>query len=252
MIIVISPSKTQDFLFSANSEFTYPRQLQQSQQLIKILIKLNPERLAKLMKVSKKLSMLNWQRFQDFTLPFSLENSKQALLAFKGDVYNGISSEMYTTEDFDFAQQHLRILSGLYGVLRPLDLIQPYRLEMGTRLNNMNGSNLYAFWDNQITDLLNQDLDNNQPLMINLASNEYFKAIKTNNLKANILTLSFKENKQGVYKVVAIHAKRARGLMANFIIENRLVNPESFKDFNLENYQFNPLLSNANEWVFSR
>ncbi len=252
MITVISPSKTQDFSPSANLEFTYPQQLQQSQQLIETLVEFNPEALAKLMKISEKLSLLNWQRFQNFSDDFSLKNAKQALLAFKGDVYKGFAIENYTPEDFNFAQQHLRILSGLYGVLRPLDLIQPYRLEMGTRLKNTLGKNLYEFWGDKITQLLNQDLANQDSLVINLASNEYFKAIKLQYLEAKILTLSFKENKQGVYKVVAIHAKHARGLMANFIIKNRLNNPKFIKNFDLENYQFNPLLSSVDEWVFTR
>ena len=252
MIIIISPSKTQDFSSNPNIQISYPRQLKQSLQLINTLTELSSEELAILMKISEKLSLLNWQRFQNFSDDFSLKNAKQALLAFKGGVYKGFSIETYTPEDFNFAQQHLRILSGLYGVLRPLDLIQPYRLEMGTRLKNIDGKNLYEFWGDKITQLLNQDLANQDSLVINLASNEYFKAIKPNYLEAKILTLSFKENKQGAYKVVAIHAKHARGLMANFIIKNRLNNPESIKNFKLENYQFNSALSNTNEWVFTR
>ncbi len=252
MIIIISPSKTQDFSANPKTQFSYPRQLKQSRQLIDTLRQLSPKELATLMKISEKLTQLNWQRFQDFNDHFSLHNAKPALFAFKGDVYKGFSIETYRPEDFNFAQQHLRILSGLYGVLRPLDLIQPYRLEMGTRLKNVVGKNLYEFWGNKITQVLNQDLANQSPLVINLASNEYFKAIKPNDLKAKILTLSFKENKQGIYRVVAIHAKHARGLMANFIIKNRLNEPEAIKNFKLENYQFNPILSSADEWVFTR
>lgn len=252
MIIVISPSKTQDFSPDSNSQLSYPRQLEQSQQLINILLELNPEELAKLMKISEKLSHLNWQRFQDFSQPFTLENAKQALLAFKGDVYGGIDVDNYSPEDFNFAQQHLRMLSGLYGVLRPLDLIQAYRLEMGTRLQNPCGNNLYEFWDSQITELLNQDLSHDDPVLINLASNEYFKAIKPKLLNARILTLSFKENKNGVYKIVAIYAKRARGLMANFVIKNRLTDIEELKTFNMDNYTFNRVLSTVDEWVFTR
>ena len=252
MIIIISPSKTQDFSSDPNTQISYPQQLKQSLKLINILTKLSPEELAVLMKISKKLSLLNWQRFQDFSDDFSLKNAKQALLAFKGGVYKGFAIETYTSEDFNFAQQHLRILSGLYGVLRPLDLIQPYRLEMGTRLKNTYGKNLYEFWGDKITQQLNQDLANQDSLVINLASNEYFKAIRSKYLDAKILTLSFKENKQGIYKVVAIHAKHARGLMANFIIKNRLNDSESIKKFQLENYQFNSVLSSTDEWVFTR
>ncbi len=253
MIVVISPSKTLDLSKSSLTTQTQPRQLEQSQELIETAKKLSPEQLSQLMKISDKLSQLNWQRYQDFKLPFTLDNAKQALLAFKGDVYGGIDVEHYSAEDFEFAQQHLRILSGLYGALRPLDLIQPYRLEMGTRLQNARGKNLYEFWDGRVTDLLNQDLGKqSKPLIINLASTEYFKVIKAKLLKANILTLAFKENKAGTYKTIGIHAKRARGLMTNFIIKNRLTEAEKIKDFAQEEYQYNDNLSNEKEWVFTR
>ena len=253
MIIVISPSKTLDFSPNAFHTHTLPRQLEQSQELINTAKQLNPEELSKLMKISDKLSQLNWQRYQDFQQPFTLNNAKQALLAFKGDVYAGIDSDNYNEDDFSFAQQHLRILSGLYGALRPLDLIQPYRLEMGARLQNAHGKNLYEFWNTQVTELLNQDLKTGTPpILINLASNEYFKVIKPKLLKANILTLAFKENKAGVFKTIGIHAKRARGLMTDFIIKNRLTEIEQVKQFNAENYAFNEALSSDKEWVFSR
>jgi len=253
MIIVISPSKTLDL--SANSIQTHslPRQLAQSQALIDTAKQLTAEQLSKLMKISDKLSQLNWQRYRDFNLPFTLSNAKQALLAFKGDVYTGIDVDNYNEEDFDFAQQHLRILSGLYGALRPLDLIQAYRLEMGTRLQNEQGKNLYEFWNDQVTELLNQDFnEQSPPLLINLASNEYFKVIKPKLLKAEILTPVFKENKAGTYKTIGIHAKRARGLMTSYIIKNRLTEAEQIKAFNLEDYGFNEVLSSEKEWVFSR
>ena len=253
MIIVISPSKTLDFSPNAFHTHTLPRQLEQSQELIDTAKQLSPEDLANLMKISEKLSQLNWQRYQDFQQPFTLDNAKQALLAFKGDVYAGINSANYSADDFSFAQQHLRILSGLYGALRPLDLVQPYRLEMGTRLQNAHGKNLYEFWDTQVTELLNQDFANNTTaVLINLASNEYFKVIKAKALKANILTLAFKENKAGVYKTIGIHAKRARGLMTDFIIKNRLTEVEQVKQFNAENYSYNETLSSEKEWVFCR
>ncbi len=253
MIIVISPSKTLDLSTHKFQTFTLPRQLTQSQDLINTAKQLSAEELSNLMKISDKLSQLNWQRYRDFNTPFSLSNAKQALLAFKGDVYGGIDSDNYSIEDFDYAQHHLRILSGLYGALRPLDLIQAYRLEMGTRLQNQHGKNLYEFWGNQVTELLNQDFtEQSSPVLINLASNEYFKVIKPNLLNAKILTLAFKENKAGVYKTIGIHAKRARGLMTNFIIKNRLSKVEHVKSFALENYIFNPKLSSEKEWVFSR
>ncbi|MCK4840839.1 MAG: peroxide stress protein YaaA [Methylococcales bacterium] len=253
MIIVISPSKTLDFSTNAFRSHTQPRLLEQSQQLIETAQKLGPEDIAKLMKISEKLSLLNWQRFLDFQQPFNLDNAKQALLAFKGDVYGGIDVDHYTEDDFSFAQKHLCILSGLYGALRPLDLIQAYRLEMGTRLQTPQRKNLYEFWANQVTELINQDfIDDPMPLLINLASTEYFKVIKPKILKAKILTLSFKENKAGSYKVIGIHAKRARGLMTNFIIKNKLTEAEQIKAFDCADYAFNESLSTDEEWVFSR
>lgn len=253
MIIVISPSKTLDFSFNSFSTHTQPRQLKESQELIETVRQLSPKKLSELMKISEKLSHLNWLRYQEFQQPFTLDNSKQALLAFKGDVYAGIDLDNYNEEGFSFAQKHLRILSGLYGILKPLDLIQPYRLEMGTRLANKRGKNLYEFWDNQVTKLLNQDLRSDKtPLVINLASNEYFKVIRPKTLTAKILTLSFKENKAGLYKTIGIHAKRARGLMTDFIIHNRITEPEQLKLFHKQNYTYNKSLSTEFEWVFSR
>lgn len=253
MIIVISPSKTLDFSPNGFDTYTQPRQLLKSQELINTAKQLAPDEIANLMKISSKLSNLNWQRYQDFQQPFNLDNAKQALLAFKGDVYAGIDSDNYNEKDFSFAQKHLRILSGLYGALKPLDLIQPYRLEMGTRLENDYGKNLYEFWDTQVTDLLNQDLSKSTaPLLINLASNEYFKVIKPKILNAQILTLAFKENKSGIYKTIGIHAKRARGLMTNYIIKNRLTEAENIKTFAIDDYAFTPSLSTEKEWVFSR
>ncbi len=253
MIIVISPSKTLDFEPNPFLVHTQPRQLEKSQELIDTAKQLSPEGLASLMKISEKLSQLNWQRYQDFHQPFTLDNAKQALLSFKGDVYSGIDSDNYNDEDFTFAQKHLRILSGLYGALRPLDLIQPYRLEMGTRLENKYGKNLYEFWGGQVTEGLNQDMNNvSTPLLINLASNEYFKVIKPKLLRAKVLTLAFKENKAGTYKIIGVHAKRARGLMTNYIIKNRLTEAEGIKKFKGENYIFNSSISTESEWVFCR
>jgi len=174
-------------------------------------------------------------------------------LSFKGDVYGGIDADNYSADDFAFAQKHLRILSGLYGALRPLDLIQPYRLEMGTRLANNNGKNLYEFWGDQVTELINKDLENQEtPLLINLASNEYFKVIKPKVLQVPVLTLNFKENKAGVYKTIGIHAKRARGLMTDFMIKNRVTDANQIKAFSDSEYVFNEGLSSEKEWVFSR
>ncbi|MEO1879761.1 MAG: peroxide stress protein YaaA [Methylococcales bacterium] len=253
MIIVISPSKTLDFSANPFHAHTLPRQLDNSQELIDTVKQFSVGELADLMKLSEKLSQLNWQRYRDFKRPFTLDNSKQALLSFKGDVYGGIDADNYSADDFAFAQKHLRILSGLYGALRPLDLIQPYRLEMGTRLANNNGKNLYEFWGDQVTELINKDLENQEtPLLINLASNEYFKVIKPKVLQVPVLTLNFKENKAGVYKTIGIHAKRARGLMTDFMIKNRVTDANQIKAFSDSEYVFNEGLSSEKEWVFSR
>ena len=205
------------------------------------------------MKISDKLATLNQQRFQDFTTPFTPQNAKQALLVFNGDVYRGIDSENYDEDDLAFAQDHLRILSGLYGILRPLDLMQPYRLEMGTKLATEKGKNLYEFWGTQISELINTELENTpDPCLVNLASNEYFKSVDLTSLKARVLNIAFKENKSGTYKIVAIHAKRARGLMVDFVIRDRIENPELMKGFDRDGYAFNLDLSDDATWVFCR
>jgi len=201
------------------------------------------------MSLSEKLSKLNFDRFQTFKTPFSLDNAKQALLAFKGDVYNGINASSLSAKDLDFAQKNVRMLSGLYGVLRPLDLIQPYRLEMGTKLGNAQGNNLYDYWGSGISEVLNED---EEKLIVNLASNEYFKAIDKNILKAQILDIVFKEKKNDTYKVIGIYAKRARGLMINYIIRNRLTDAEELKDFSDEGYLYNQELSSDSTWVYVR
>lgn len=253
MLMVISPAKTLDYEGASYPHFTQPAVLDRSQQLIDELRSYDQEQLSKLMKISDKLAALNHQRYQDFQTPFTLENAKQALLAFKGDVYKGIHIEDYDEDDLFFAQDHLRILSGLYGILRPLDLMQPYRLEMGTRLKTEKGKNLYEFWGDQISSLLEAELEKeNSPCLVNLASNEYFKAINLDLIKARILNIDFKENKDGTYKIIAIYAKRARGLMVDFVIRNRIENPELIKGFDSDGYAFNKTLSTKDSWVFSR
>jgi hypothetical protein len=201
------------------------------------------------MTLSDKLSKLNFDRFQAFKTPFSLDNAKQALLAFKGDVYNGIDAPSLSLEDLKFAQNNVRMISGLYGVLRPLDLIQPYRLEMGTKLSNKNGSNLYDYWGSKISKVLNGD---EKDLIINLASNEYFKSIDKKVLKAQILDIVFKEKKNDTYKVIGIYAKRARGLMVNYIIRNRITDPKALKNFSDEGYHYDEALSSDSSWVYIR
>ena len=253
MILIISPSKTQDSKSRPYPHFTVPVMLEQSRQLIDELKELDPRQIAELMGVSDKLAQQNWQRFKKFTVPFDLENAKQALLAFKGDVFTPIDVEAYTDEDFSFAQDHVRILSGLYGILRPLDLMQSYRLEMGIKSGFANAKNLYEYWGARVTEALHEDLSRqSQPVLVNLASDEYFKVIQPHGITAPILKISFKENKKGIYRVVAIHAKRARGLMVHFVVINRLENVQDLKTFDLEGYQFNDRLSADREWVFCR
>ena len=249
MLAIISPSKTQDFSECNIDIFSQTRQLESSNELIGILKSKSKSQISKLMSLSEKLSELNFDRFQKFKLPFTLDNAKQAILAFKGDVYNGINAPDLSSEDLEFAQSKVRMLSGLYGVVRPLDLIQPYRLEMGTKLNNAKGPNLYDYWGSEISNVLNED---EPDLIINLASNEYFKAIDKNALNANILDIVFKEKKGETYKVIGIYAKRARGLMVNYIIRNRLENPEALKDFSDEGYRFDKDESSDSSWVYLR
>ncbi|MDC0888976.1 peroxide stress protein YaaA, partial [Candidatus Thioglobus sp.] len=233
MLAVISPSKTQDFSPPDIQDYTSTRQLNESKILVKILKQKTQVELSKLMSISEKLSELNYTRFQNFSTPFDFNNAKQALLAFKGDVYNGIDAPNLSKKDLEFAQDNLRMLSGLYGVIRPLDLIAPYRLEMGTKLENSKGKNLYEFWGDKISKLLNED---ETEVIINLASNEYFKGIDKKALKAQVINIVFKELKNDTYKIIGIYAKRARGLMVQFMIKNRIKNPQDLKTFKEEDY----------------
>lgn len=254
MLVVISPAKTLDYETPAKtSTFTTPDFLDDSAELIDTLKELSPAQLAKLMSISDKLAGLNAARFGSWSLPFDPDNAKQALLAFKGDVYTGLDAESFKAADFKFAQKHLRILSGLYGLLRPLDLMQAYRLEMGTKLQNSKGKDLYAFWDNKITEQINSQLKKQKnPVLVNLASNEYFKSIKPKNLTGEVITPVFKEYKNGQYKVIAFFAKKARGMMSAYIIKNKITDPDAIKDFDDDGYAYNKKLSSSKEWVFTR
>ena len=253
MILIISPSKTLDFQGQQYPNYTLPAMLETSLTLIAGLHKLKPVQIGELMGISEKLAQLNWQRYQDFTVPFDLDNSRQALLAFKGDVYSGLAAETFNHDDLAFAQDHVRILSGLYGILRPLDLIQPYRLEMSTKFGADGSKNLYEFWNSLVTETINRDLQHErQPLLVNLASAEYFKVIQPKVLNGPILNISFKENKNGIYKVIGIHAKRARGLMVNYVVTNRLEKKSDLQKFAREGYKFNAGLSTDAELVFCR
>lgn len=254
MLIVLSPSKTLDFeSASKTKKFTQAELLEDSKTLMTILKKLKKDDVAKLMDLSDNLAILNYERFQTWKLPFNDKNAKAALFAFKGDVYEGLHADDFTETDCTFAQKHLCMLSGLYGVLRALDLIQPYRLEMGTALVTGEGKTLYDFWGDKITQQLNKYTKAAKTdILLNLASAEYFKAVKPKLLTADIITPVFKDYQRGSYKTVGIFAKRARGLMSRFIIKNRLVNVDGIKAFNEEGYQFNDKLSNHSEWVFTR
>ncbi len=252
MLILLSPSKSLDFEAKITTkDFTIPEFLDDSKILIKQLKKFSCEDLAKLMKISEKLSVLNYQRFQDFKAPFTIQNSKPAIFVFDGDVYDGIDSENYSKKDLKFAQNHLRILSGLYGILKPLDLIQPYRLEMGTKLKNDLGKNLYEFWQDKITLKLNEELkQKSQKVILNLASEEYFSAINIKKIQGEIINIIFKEKRGKEYKVIGLLAKKARGLMADFIIKNNINKIEELKNFNIQNYRFDKKISDKNNWYF--
>lgn len=254
MLIVISPAKTLDYETPPKTKvFTTPDYLDQSQGLINRLRNFSSLDISDLMKVSAKIADLNFDRYEAWKKPFTQKNAKQAVLAFKGDVYTGLNAETFKADDFKFAQNHLRVLSGLYGLLRPLDLMQPYRLEMGTKLKTDEGKNLYEFWGSDITEGLNKQLKKiKSDILINLASNEYFKAVKPKELNAEIITPAFKEFKNGEYKMIGIYAKKARGLLSRYIIQNKLSDPEDLKSFNEEGYRYNKTLSKGNNWVFTR
>jgi len=254
MLLVISPAKTLDFdTPPTTSVYSQPEFLNDSAELIDQLKTLSPSDVSSLMSISDKLGVLNSNRFIDWQLPFTSYNSKQALLSFKGDVYEGMDTASLSPEDLAWANEHLRILSGLYGLLKPLDLIQPYRLEMGTKFNNGRGKNLYEFWGNKITDMLNQELaEQKSPVLINLASNEYFKSVKPKLLTAQVITPVFKDWKNDKYKIISFYAKKARGMMSAYIVKNRLESPSDIKQFNTAGYAFSAEQSTEKEWVFLR
>ena len=254
MLITLSPSKGQDFeSASLSKKYSKPADLKDSELLIKELRKIKSKKLQEMMAVSENIATLNVDRYKTFTTPFTKKNAKQAIFAFKGDVYSGLDLESFNEEDYSYAQDHLRILSGLYGCLRPMDLIQPYRLEMKTKLKNERGENLYQFWDDRITKSINKELKKQEEaVLVNLASNEYFKSVKPKLLEGRLLNINFKETKEGKTRVVAIFAKRARGMMADYIIRNRIEKPEDLKKFKLGGYKFNKVLSDDKQWTFER
>ncbi|WP_462317490.1 peroxide stress protein YaaA [Marinilabilia sp.] len=254
MLAILSPAKKLDFKSDLpqkrNTQIRFP---DEAAELIDQLRSFSPKELMDLMSISQNLANLNAERFHQWHWPYDEKEGRQAIYAFNGEAYNGLDAYSLKSQEIDSAQQHLRILSGLYGLLRPLDLILPYRLEMGTKLENEAGKDLYKFWGNKITEQLNEDLKKgNHKALINLASQEYFKAIDSEKVLKPIITPVFKENKNGEYKVISVYAKKARGMMVRFIIQNKLTDPEELKAFDIDGYHFNNDLSEGNEMVFTR
>ncbi len=252
MLMVVSPAKTLDYETDLPiQDFTQPDLLEESQELIDQLKDLTPSDVASLMGLSDKLADLNVGRFAHWKQPFTAENARPAVYAFKGDVYTGLDAYSFSKKDMTFAQKHFRMLSGLYGLLKPLDLMQPYRLEMGTKFKNLRGVNLYEFWGDTITDKINEDLKKGE-VLLNLASNEYFKSVNKKALNGEIITPVFKDQKNGQYKIISFYAKKARGLMAAYVIKNKISNVEDIKKFDTSGYRFDETMSKPKEWVFIR
>lgn len=254
MLTIISPAKTLDFDSPATtSNHTQPDLLDQAEQIVDLMASYSPADIEKLMHISPKLADLNAQRFQQWSRPFKQGNAKQAVLAFKGDVYTGLEAQTLTEKELSYAQQHLRILSGLYGLLRPLDLMQAYRLEMGTKLATDKGKNLYDFWGPTITDLLNKQLTEiNSDVLLNLASNEYFKSVQTKQINADIVTPVFKDWKNDKYKIISFYAKKARGQMTAWVIKNQVESIDKLADYNVDGYCYSENDSDAVNPVFTR
>jgi cytoplasmic iron level regulating protein YaaA (DUF328/UPF0246 family) len=254
MIAILSPAKKLNEkppVFLEKS--TIPIFLEDSKILVEELRKLSPEEISRLMNVSRNIAELNYERYFKWSTPFTQKNASHALFTFKGQAYLGLKAEDFSRDDIEFSQDHLRILSGLYGLLKPLDLIQPYRLEMGTSLKNPRGKNLYEFWNDKLTSALNEELSGHkQKVLLNLASNEYFNAINTEKLEADIITPVFKEKKGNQYKTIAVYAKTARGVMVRYIIRNKIDDPRDIKDFGEEGYVYSPEMSTSGKWVFVR
>lgn len=254
MLAIVSPAKKLDFNeLAAPAPHSQPEFLEQAEILVDAAKKLSRADLARLMKLSEKLTELNFQRFKAFKPPFTPANAKQAVLAFSGDTYIGLDAGTLSEDDLVYAQNHLRILSGLYGMLRPLDLIQPYRLEMGSRLSNPEGGDLYDFWGDDLADAIDETVaDHKEPVVINLASNEYFKATSPKTMKTRVITPVFKEVKDGEAKVLGLFAKRARGMMSRYMITNRIEKSEGLKKFTDGGYAYQDHLSDANTWIYTR
>jgi uncharacterized protein len=254
MLIVLSPAKSLDYKTPAKVKApTLPEFVSESAKLIADLKKLAPQEVADLMGLSDQLAILNVGRYRDWSKKFTDQNSKPAIYAFDGDVYDGFDVKTLNTKAVDFAQEHIRILSGLYGALRPLDLMQPYRLEMGTAFKNARGKDLYAFWGERVTNSIKQVLEKQKkPLLLNLASEEYFKVLQPKKLDCPVIAPIFQDEKDGKYKIISFYAKRARGLMARYVVENRITDPIDLKGFNLDGYKYDAAQSNPDKPVFRR
>jgi uncharacterized protein len=255
MIIVLSPAKSLDYETPPHiKKHTLPQFVDEAAELIGDLRKLSPQQIGGMMGISDQLAALNFQRYADWSTTFDAHNSKQAVLAFNGDVYEGFAAKTLSSADLDFAQNHVRVLSGLYGLLRPLDLLQPYRLEMGTKLPNARGKDLYAFWGERITAAISAQMKKQRGahVLVNCASEEYFKSVKPKLLGAPVISPVFEDWKGGRYKIISFHAKRARGLMARYAVQNRIDEPEALKGFDSEGYGFDPKASNDTTYVFRR
>lgn len=254
MLIVVSPAKNLDYESEpVTAQYTQPTMLEHASELVDVCKTLTPADLSSLMSISDKLAGLNVARFSSWSMPFTVDNAKQAILAFNGDVYSGLDAQSFSEEDFNYAQDNMRILSGLYGLLKPLDLMQPYRLEMGTKLANPRGKHLYDFWGDLITEKLNETMAcQEDPVLINLASNEYFKSVKKKGLKAEIVTPAFKDLKNGQYKMISFFAKKARGMMARYIIQNKVTSMDELLKFDDGGYVYNEALSKPDAPVFTR
>lgn len=254
MIYIISPAKSLNMKAVLHvTEYTTPSFLEKSETLAQIMKGYTPSQLADLMSISSNLARTNTERYLNWNLPFTKENAKQAIFAFSGEVYRGLNINSFSDLELQRAQQQLRILSGLYGVLRPLDLIQPYRLEMGIRLSNPAGTNLYAYWTETITNFLNTEIDTqSDKTLINLASEEYSKAVNFKKIKGTVISPVFLESKNGKPRIVAVYAKKARGLMCAFALKNNIQDPEDLKTFDYEGYEFSEQYSTSNSWAFIR
>ena len=254
MLTLLSPAKSLDFETpSPTGKATQPQLLDDSSVLVEAMRDFTAKELSSLMKISGRLGALNFRRFEAWSLPFTKDNAKQAIVAFQGDVYVGMDAGSFSTEEFAFAQKHVRILSGLYGVLRPLDLIQPYRLEMGTRLENDRGKNLYEFWGDRITDRLNRDLRSQKSgVVVNLASVEYFKSVNVDKLDADIVSPVFRDERNGTYKIISFYAKKARGMMTGWMVRNGIDDPKKLKGFDVAGYRYSEEMSEPGKPTFIR